>query len=81
MELCQKIILFFLKKKSQTNTCFKLMPKPMPYFHVIKILVDDYGFKIFIRVKTVVMTNYGFRLKVKIVVGDYKFNHFQNRSH
>ena len=49
---------------------------PKPY------VVDDYGFKFFEIVNTVV-SDYSFRLKVKTVVGDYGFNHlkiFQNRS-
>ena len=48
------------------------MSKLIHFFHVIKIIVKDYSFKIFKIVKTIV-TNIGFLLKVKILDNDYDF--------
>ena len=39
-------------------------------------IVDDYDFKFFKIVKTI-LRDYSFRLKVKIVVGDYDFNYLK----
>ena len=55
----------------------------MSCYHVTKTMVSDYDFKILKLVK-IIITNYSFRLKVKIIVGDYGFNQlnfFQNRRH
>ena len=48
------------------------MSKLIHFFHVIKLVVEDYSFKFFKIVKTIV-TNTGFLLKVKIIVNDYDF--------
>ena len=56
-----------LQNNAQTNT----------FFHVIKIVVEDYSFKFFKIVKTIV-TNTGFVLKVKTVSNDYDFENFLN---
>ena len=45
------------------------------FYHVIKS--DDYDLKNFKIDKTIV-TNTGFRLKVKTVVDDYDFENFEN---
>ena len=55
----------------------------MSRYHVTKIIINDYDFKFFKLVK-IIVTNYSFKLKVKIIVGHYGFNQlifFQNRSH
>ena len=39
-------------------------------------VVDDYDFKFFKIFKTLV-SDYGFRLKVKTIIGDYGFNYLQ----
>ena len=55
----------------------------MSRYHVTKTMVSDYDLKIFKLVKMIVI-NYSFKLKVKIIVGDYGFNQlkfFQNRNH
>ena len=46
-------------------------------------MVSDYDLNFFKLVK-IIVTNYSFKLKVKIIVGDYGFNQlnfFQNRNH
>ena len=48
------------------------MSKLIHFFHVIKIVVEDYSFKFFKIVKTIV-TKTSFMLKVKTVVNDYDF--------
>lgn len=53
------------------------MPKLVFHSHIIKIIVGDYGFKYFKVVKTVV-TNYDFKLKVKILVGDSSYEKILN---
>ena len=63
--------------------CFKIKVKLVTRYHVIKTMVSDYDFKFFKLVK-IIVTNYSFKLKVKIIVGHYGFNQlifFQNRSH
>ena len=48
------------------------MLKLLSHFHVIKIIVGDYGFNYLKKFKTV-FTNYNFRLQAKTIVGDYGF--------
>ena len=68
----------FKKKIYQSNTCFKIMPKLGPHYRVTKtVCFDDYDFKFFKIVKTLV-SDCGFRLKVKTVIVDYDFNHLKN---
>ena len=43
LELCPEII-FFLKKNSQINPCFKIMSKLVSYCHITKTVISDYGF-------------------------------------
>ena len=44
----------------------------MFYCHINKTVIDDYGFK-FLKIVKIIIINYGFRLKVKIIVDDYFF--------
>ena len=50
-------------KKIQINICFKIMLKLIFYYHIVKTVVNDYGFKFFLKIK-VVVGDYGFRFKV-----------------
>ena len=59
------------------------MTKLIHFFHVIKIVVEDYSFKFFNIVITIV-TNTDFMLKAKTVVNNYDFEivlNDENRSH
>ena len=59
------------------------MTKLIHFFHVIKIIVEDYSFTFFNIVKTIV-TNTDFMLKAKTVVNNYDFEivlNDENRSH
>ena len=48
------------------------MIKLIHFFHVIKIIVEDYSFK-FLKIVKIIVTNTGFLLKVKTIVNDYDF--------
>ena len=42
-------------------------------------MVGDYDFEYFLKMVTVVVNNYSFKLKVKTVVGDYIFDHLKKK--
>ena len=45
---------FSKTKKYQSNSCFKLMLKLVFFCHITKIVVGNYDFKLFKKVKTVI---------------------------
>ena len=51
------------KKISQNNLYFKIITKLIFYYHIIKTLVDDYGFRF--KVKTVIVDYDFFKKKLK----------------
>ena len=56
------------------------MFKLVLFYHIIKIIVGDYGFKLIQKIK-IVIDNYDFILKVKTVIDNYDFKIFLNRNH
>ena len=51
------------------------MPNLISSYHITNIVVNDYGFKLFKKVKTIV-GDYGFEVNVKTMVGDFGFKFF-----
>ena len=61
---------FLRKKNSQNISCFKITSKLVFYCHIFKIVLSDYDFKFFKKIK-IVVTSYGVKLIVKIMVSNY----------
>ena len=60
----------FKKKKIQSSTCI-IMLKFGPFYHVSKIIVDY--ILIFFKIVKIVVGDYDFKLKVKIMIENYGF--------
>ena len=60
----------------QTNPCFKIIPKLISFYNIIKIIVNDYDSNIFFHKFKTIVINYGFNFlkKLKIIVINYYFD-------
>ena len=52
------------------------MFKLISFYHIIKTVIGDDGFKFFKMVK-ILVTNYNFTFKIKTIIDDYGFNHLK----